>query len=67
MIFEESKTIEKVGEKLGYIFSYFVFTSILFLILVLSKKMPQSWSYMNIVGSGLLIALTGVVLRRILK
>ncbi|MCH8003551.1 MAG: hypothetical protein IH934_02875 [Nanoarchaeota archaeon] len=67
MIFEENKTIEKIGEKLGYIFSYFLFTTILFFILVMLKKIPESWSYTHVMGIVILIALVGVIIKRFLK
>ncbi|MBU90158.1 hypothetical protein CMO94_01345 [Candidatus Woesearchaeota archaeon] len=67
MIFEENKTIEKIGEKSGYIFSYFLFTTILFFILILLKKIPESWSYIHVMGITILIALIGVAIKRFLK
>lgn len=67
MIFEENKTIEKLGEKLGYIFSYFLFTTILFLILIFLKKIPESWSYFHVMGITISIAVIGIVIRRFLK
>ena len=67
MIFEENKTIEKLSEKLGYIFSYFLFTTILFLILIFLKKIPESWSYFHVMGITILIAVIGIAIRRFLK
>jgi len=67
MIFEENKTIEKVGERIGYIFSYFLFTTILFLILILLKKIPESWSYLHIMGITILIAFIGAIIKKFLK
>ena len=67
MIFEGFKTVEKLGEKLGYIFSYFLFTTILFLILIFLKKIPESWSYFHVMGITIFIAVIGIVIRRLLK
>ena len=67
MIFEQNKSIEKLGEKLGYIFSYLLFTAILFFILVLMKKIPESWSYMHIMGITILIAIMGIMIKILLK
>jgi len=67
MIFEQNKSIEKLGEKLGYVFSYFLFTTVLFFILMLVKKIPESWSYIHIMGIVILIALTGTIIKRFLK
>ena len=67
MIFEENKKIINLGEKFGYLFSYFLFTTILFFILMLLKKIPESWSYIHIMGITILIALIGIVTKRLLK
>ena len=67
MIFEQNKSIESLGEKLGFIFSYFLFTTILYLILSLLKKIPESWSYIYVMGITILIALTGIVIKRFLR
>jgi len=67
MIFEQNRSIERLGERLGYLFSYFLFTTILFFILVLLKKIPESWSYLYVMGITILIVLTGIVIKRLLK
>ena len=67
MIFEENKAIENIGEKLGFIFSYFLFTTILFFILSMLKKIPESWSYIHVMGIVILIVLIGIVTKRFLK
>ena len=67
MFLEEKKTFEKLGEKVGYTFSYFLFTTILFFILVLLKKIPESWSYVHVMGITLLITSIGIAMKRFLK
>jgi len=67
MIFEENKTIENLGGKLGYIFSYFLFTTILFFILGVMKKIPESWSYIHVMGIVILIVLVSATIKRFLK
>lgn len=67
MIFEENRTFENLGEKLGFIFSYFLFTSILFFILVFLNKIPESWSYVHIMGLVFLIVLIGIIIKQYLK
>lgn len=67
MIFEQNKLIERLGEKFGYIFSYFLFTTILFFILTLLKKIPESWSFFHIMVITISIALIGTVIKKILK
>lgn len=66
MIFEENKTIEKAGEKLGYIFSYFLFTTIIFFMLALFKKIGQL-SYFHAMAITALVVLTGIAIGRFLK
>ena len=67
MIFERSDKIENFGEKLGYIFSYFLFTTVLYVILTLLKKIPEAWTYFNIMVITIIIALTGIIFKKLLK
>ncbi len=67
MIFEEDKSSEKLGERIGYIFSYFAFTTILFLIMILLKKIPKNWTYLHMMVIVLAIAFIGALLKRTLK
>lgn len=66
MKFEQSKSVEKIGEKIGYIFSYFIFTTILFFILTFLNKLPSSWTYFHIMAVTLLVALIGSTITRFL-
>jgi len=61
MIFEQINEWERVGERAGYVFSYFVFTTILFFILTFLNKIPISWSYVHVMGITILIAVLGIV------
>lgn len=67
MIVEESKTPYKGGKVVGYLFSYFVFTTILFFALTLLKKMPSSWTFFHIMGITLFIAILGGILKKLLR
>lgn len=67
MIFEQNISIEKFGEKVGYIVAYFLFTTILFFILVILNKIPASWSYFHMVGITFLVAFTGTIIKGLLK
>lgn len=67
MIFEENKNIEKVGFVFGYVFSYFLFTTILFFILMLLRKIPETWSYFHVMAITILIAFIGVITKRLLR
>ena len=67
MIFERNNNIERLGEKIGYVFAYFLFTTVLFFILKLLNKIPKFWSYFHIMLIILIIALVGVVIKRFLE
>ena len=67
MGFDDAGLIKKSGEKVGYTLSYFLFTTILYFVLILAKKIPVSWSYLHIMGITLIISLVGIVLKRVLK
>ncbi len=60
-----SKT-EKLGRGVGYAFSYFLFTSVLFLVLEFTGRIPMSWSYPHVMGITVLISVAGAALRRYL-
>jgi|TARA_B100001971_G_C18142452_1_gene511129 hypothetical protein len=67
MIFEQNMSIERMGKKLGFIVSYLLFTTILFFILTLLKKIPESWTYIHIMGITILIVLIGAMIKRFLE
>ena len=67
MIFEENRSLQKIGEIVGFICMYLLFTTILFFILVLLDKIPSSWSYFHIMAITFLIALIGAIIKRFLK
>lgn len=66
MIFEQNKSIEKMGEKIGYLFSYILFTTIVFFIFSFLNKLPSNWSFFHITGVTLLIAIIGIIIKRVL-
>lgn len=67
MIFEQEKTLEKYGEKAGYVFAYFLFTTVLFFVLTFFEKIPESWSYLIIMGITFVIVLMGIAIKSLLK
>ena len=67
MKFEENKNFEIFGWKIGYLFSYFLFTTALFLILAFLNKLPNNWDYLNIMLITIFIALVGIIFKRLLK
>lgn len=67
MDFGENKIIGNVGEKVGFVFAYFLSTTILFYMLILLKRLPEAWNYIHIMGVVLIITLIGIGIKRILK
>ena len=59
--------IKKFSKKIGYIFGYFLFTTILYFILILFEKIPQKWTYLHIMGITLIITAIGVLVKRLLR
>ncbi len=58
---------EKIGERAGYSASYLLFTTILFFVLKLSNKLPESWNYLNVMLVTFIIALIGIIIKKLLK
>jgi len=67
VIFKSNKNIETFGQIAGYIFAYFLFTSILFFLLSIVHKIPSSWNYFNIMAVTFAVALAGIIIKRLLK
>ena len=67
MIFSHNRLIEEFGERIGYVVGYFLFTTILYFILLFLKKIPESWSYPHIMSITILIALLGFSISKLLK
>jgi hypothetical protein len=53
----------KPGVVLGYAFSYFLFTTILFFVLTLTHRLPASWTYLCVA----LVTVSIVIVGRFLK
>jgi len=60
-----NKNIYETVEKIGYLFGYFLFTTILYFILVSFKNVY--WDYFYIMGFTLLITVFAIAIRRLLK
>lgn len=67
MIFEQNRYIENFGKKVGYLFSYFVFSTILYYLLNFFNKLPNTWTYFHIIGLTFCIVLAGEMIKRLLK
>lgn len=67
MIFEQNHFLEKLGQKAGYLFSYLVFTAILFFLLRFLKRLPEDWHFFHIACLVFCIVISGEALKRILR
>jgi len=67
MIFEHGTFFEKLGEKIGFIFSYFLFTTILYFILGILHRLPVFWSYFHMMGVTLILLFIGIGVKRLLR
>ena len=64
---EENIAIKKIGEGLGYLFSYFTFTTILYFVVYYLEKIPETWTYFHVMLITLIIAYIGFVISWLLK
>jgi len=67
MIFEQNRSIENFGQKVGYLFSYFVFSTIAYYLLNFFNKLPSTWTYFHIIGLTFCIVLAGEIIKRLLR
>ena len=58
--------VEKIGEKTGFFFMFVIFTTILYFILKILNKIPDSWSYFNVLIITILIVLFGMFIKKML-
>jgi len=66
MQFEKDQGLERIGKRLGFVLAYFIFTTILFFILFFLNKLPETWTYIHIMGTTLGITIIGALLGRFL-
>ena len=62
--FEQNQMIENLGRRTGYLFSYVVFTTMLFLAVFLLGRLPSGWSLLHIAGITAAVAVFGAMLKR---
>lgn len=63
---QKSKFIATLGEQAGYLVSYIIFTTAVFYVRIFIGA-SGSWSYLHAAGITGAVAVTGIVLRRLLK
>ncbi|MDP3918387.1 MAG: hypothetical protein Q8Q35_00585 [Nanoarchaeota archaeon] len=67
MDFDQGEDFNHIGETLGFIFSYFVFTTILFTLFYYLDKLPSGWTYYHIMTLTLFIVFIGFFIQEKLK
>lgn len=65
MFGEHNSTSEKVGYRLGFLFSYFIFTTALYLILLVTGR--HSLQYVYVMMITLAISIIGFLVRRLIR
>ena len=59
--------VKRIGEYLGYVAMYLIFTAILYFILKYFNKAPQTWNYFHIMIITLFIVLASKLIKLALK
>ena len=67
MFSEKENSSKKIIEFVGWIGSYFLFSTILYFALKFLKKLPDTWDYFSILILTASIILVGGFLRKIIK
>jgi len=63
---KQNESIEKVGEYLGFLVGFFLFTTALFYILTFTNKIG-SLTYYHIIGIATSILIVGTIFKNLLK
>ena len=66
MNFIQDKGAERIGFILGYAASYILFTALLFFVLAFSNRL-HAWNYLNFMLVTVIIATSGLILKRLLR
>lgn len=67
MLFNTKDGADWWAEKLGFFFSWLVFTCALFVLLSFLGKLPLSWSFFHIAGITISIVAVGSLLKVVLE
>lgn len=67
MNFEKNRKLGVFGNVLGFLFSYLLFTTMLFLIISILNKLPVQNSIFYVIKITLIIIIIGLVLEKLLK
>lgn len=67
MVLEEHKASELWGQHCGFLFSYFLSSTVLFLVLNMANKLPEGWNYFHLASIVLLIVLLGKGIQNLIE
>lgn len=67
MNFKKNTGFKAIGMVFGFVFAYFVFTTILFFILSLLGKLPQNNPLLRTMDITIIIAIAGLIIKRLLR
>ena len=58
---------EKIGEKVGFVASYAIFTTILFFVLSFLHKIPEDWTIGHVAGITVGVIVVGLLVKKVLE
>lgn len=67
MNFDSKFNLEKIGKKVGFMVMFFLFSIILYFILIFNNKLPKNWNFIHIISIVFLIVLIGSLIKWRLK
>jgi hypothetical protein len=67
MNFEKKEFKYRLGEGIGYVIAYLIFTAAIYYFLKFFGKFPSGWNFLYIMNISLLITLLGIFFRRALR
>lgn len=67
MILNQKHPLKRLGWMTGYVLAYLLFTTMLFFMLTLLEKLPGSWTHLHITSITAIVAMLGLVVKRLLK
>jgi hypothetical protein len=67
MDFGSENTMKLAAERVGFILAYFLFTGLLFAILILAHKLPENWNLLHVSMITLAITVIGGLIKLALR
>ena len=67
MIAKPKKHLTNLGENMGYVGSYFIFTTALYYVLSLLNRLPQNWNYFHVMGITFSVILLALIIKGVVK